>query len=105
MTKLNFVFCPTGLWNHSFAGKIEQGECPAEAARRELEEESGLVVQPDQLEKVGYFEYEFEDGRIMGKIMAMHIYRAVSWAGEGAVPVSSCCTSPMWVTRWRPPAG
>ena len=79
---LNIVFCPAGLWNHSFAGKIEQGECPAEAARRELEEESGLVVQPDQLEKVGYFEYEFEDGRIMGKIMAMHIYRAVSWAGE-----------------------
>ena len=50
-----------GLWNHSFVGKVERGEEIEEAARRELEEESGLTVEKDQLEKVGYFEYEFQD--------------------------------------------
>ena len=32
-----------------------------EAARRELQEESGLTVELNQMEKVGYFEYEFVD--------------------------------------------
>ena len=50
-----------GLWNHSFAGKVEVGEEVVEAASRELEEESGLIVELQDLEKVGYFEYEFVD--------------------------------------------
>ena len=33
-----------GLWQHSFCGKLEKGESIAEAAVRELEEESGLQV-------------------------------------------------------------
>ena len=40
---------------------MERGEEIVEAARRELEEESGLKVELEQLEKVGYFEYEFKD--------------------------------------------
>ena len=50
-----------GLWNHSFAGKVERDEEIVEAARRELQEESGLTVELRQIEKVGYFEYEFID--------------------------------------------
>ena len=50
-----------GLWNHSFAGKVEVGEEVVEAARRELQEECGLTVELHQMEKVGYFEYEFID--------------------------------------------
>jgi 8-oxo-dGTP pyrophosphatase MutT (NUDIX family) len=36
-------------------GKIESGESPAEALARELGEEVGLVVLPDQLNYVGHF--------------------------------------------------
>ena len=63
-----------GLWQHSFCGKLEKGESVAEAAVRELEEESGLQVTstwmscllysasqvlPQDLKPQGYFEYEF----------------------------------------------
>ena len=51
----------SGLWNHSFAGKVEVGEEVVEAASRELEEESGLTAELQHMEKVGYFEYEFVD--------------------------------------------
>ena len=40
---------------------MEEGEEVVEAARRELQEESGLTVELNQMEKVGYFEYEFVD--------------------------------------------
>ena len=50
-----------GLWNHSFAGKVERDEEVVVAASRELEEESGLKVEAEQLEKVGHLEYEFKD--------------------------------------------
>ena len=40
---------------------MEVGEEVVEAARRELQEESGLTVELHQMEKVGYFEYEFVD--------------------------------------------
>ena len=49
------------MWNHSFAGKVEFGEEVVEAASRELQEESGLIAEHHQMEKVGYFEYEFID--------------------------------------------
>ena len=72
----------TGLWNHSFAGKVEKGEEIIAAAKRELEEESGLKVDENQLKKVGYFEYEFADESINPKIMEMHIYKAEAWTGD-----------------------
>ena len=40
---------------------MEEGEEVVKAARRELQEESGLTVELNQMEKVGYFEYEFVD--------------------------------------------
>ena len=50
-----------GLWNHSFAGKVERDEEIVEAASRELEEESGLRVEVEHLEKVGYFKDKWEE--------------------------------------------
>ena len=52
------------------------------AARRELEEESGLKVDVENLLKVGYFEYEFTDSSISPRIMAVTIFRALDWAGD-----------------------
>jgi 8-oxo-dGTP pyrophosphatase MutT (NUDIX family) len=39
-----------GYW-HGVAGGIEDGESPAEAAARELAEETGLVAEPADLER------------------------------------------------------
>ena len=41
-----------GLWQHSFCGKLEKGESIAEAAVRELEEESGLQVMSTNRERL-----------------------------------------------------
>ena len=72
----------SGLWNHSFVGKVEDGEAVEATAKRELEEESGLSANIDKLEKVGYLEYEFTDSSICSKIMEMHIFKACLWTGE-----------------------
>lgn len=69
----------SGLWNHSFAGKVEAGEATAAAARRELEEESGLRVEVEQLQEVARLEYEFTEAAIYNRIMVVTIYQALHW--------------------------
>jgi len=71
-----------GKWQHSFAGKVELSESLVDAAQRELFEESGLIVEKDNLVKIGYFEYEFTDARIVPWIMEVHIFGATEWKGE-----------------------
>lgn len=41
------------------SGKIDAGESPREAAARELREETGLVVQPDDLDELGVITFLF----------------------------------------------
>lgn len=64
-----------GKWN-GFGGKVEQGESNEEAARRELEEESGVVAQ--ELERVGFLKF-----LMCNKIMNVHVYTCYSFLGEG----------------------
>jgi 8-oxo-dGTP pyrophosphatase MutT (NUDIX family) len=40
-----------------FKGGVEEGETPVDTARRELYEESGLVVNRSQLQDLGHFTY------------------------------------------------
>ncbi|HEX3488711.1 MAG TPA: NUDIX domain-containing protein [Streptosporangiaceae bacterium] len=47
-----------GRWV-GLGGHIEDGEKPAEAAAREVEEESSLVVSPDALEHMASIEFRF----------------------------------------------
>lgn len=47
-------------------GFIDEGEAPAVSARRELEEETGLVCQPDDLESLGL--YAPEAGTMAAKV-------------------------------------
>merc|ERR1740128_1602412 len=82
-----------GLWQHTFAGKVEKNESTIEAAKRELEEESGLLAELSDLQKVAFIEYEFTDAKIVPVIMQMHIYKAVKWTGQ---PTISEEISPQW---------
>lgn len=71
-----------GCWN-GYGGGIETGENPAEAAVRELEEESGgVIASPENLEKVA--EIDFHNTKSDGKIFVckVHFYLVRDWRGE-----------------------
>lgn len=62
-----------GAYWHSIAGGVEEGETDAEAAVRELHEETGLAASVEQLHRP--FEYE-----------GMHVEAFVAEAPEGWEP-------------------
>nr|XP_020659948.1 7,8-dihydro-8-oxoguanine triphosphatase [Pogona vitticeps] len=76
-----------GLWN-GFGGKVQPGETIEQAARRELQEESGLTV--DTLHKVGLITFEFVGDT---ELLEVHIFRADSFRGE---PTESEEMRPQW---------
>eukprot|EP00088_Acartia_fossae_P061590 TRINITY_DN7403_c0_g1_i1.p1 TRINITY_DN7403_c0_g1~~TRINITY_DN7403_c0_g1_i1.p1 ORF type:complete len:170 (+),score=19.65 TRINITY_DN7403_c0_g1_i1:46-555(+) len=82
-----------GLWQHAFAGKVENNESIQDAALRELHEETSLTATPDQLQYVGLFEYEFTNPALVPFVMEVHIYRALSWSGH---PKTSSEIRPKW---------
>ncbi|XP_020659948.3 oxidized purine nucleoside triphosphate hydrolase [Pogona vitticeps] len=76
-----------GLWN-GFGGKVQPGETIEQAARRELQEESGLTV--DTLHKVGLITFEFVGDT---ELLEVHVFRADSFRGE---PTESEEMRPQW---------
>lgn len=60
-----------GAWN-GVGGKIEQGESPVESVRREVLEETGLSILPDQFEYKGLVTWLVDDYHLGG----MHLYKA-----------------------------
>ncbi|XP_070617461.1 oxidized purine nucleoside triphosphate hydrolase [Erythrolamprus reginae] len=76
-----------GLWN-GFGGKVQLGETVEQAARRELQEESGLTV--DTLQKMGQITFEFVGN---SELMEVHIFRADSFHGS---PTESDEMRPRW---------
>ncbi|XP_062999033.1 oxidized purine nucleoside triphosphate hydrolase [Elgaria multicarinata webbii] len=76
-----------GLWN-GFGGKVQPGETIEHAARRELQEESGLTV--DTLQKMGQITFEFVGN---SELMEVHIFRADSFHGD---PTESEEMRPQW---------
>jgi 8-oxo-dGTP diphosphatase len=70
-------------------GKIEAGETPLEAARREVREE--LRVEPTGVEKCGEFGFHFRDDTTEDDSMYVHVFTADGVEGtpeatEEAVP-------------------
>lgn len=76
-----------GRWN-GFGGKVNKGETVEEAAKREVSEESGLLV--NKLEKVGIIEFSWQN---RPEIMRVHIYRVDSFEN---VPVETEEMRPRW---------
>ena len=79
-----------GRWN-GFGGKVEAGETIEVAAKRETEEECGIVIT--EMEKVGIHEFEFENAR--GDILEVHVFRVDAWTGE---PRETEEMRPQWFT-------
>ena len=66
-----------GKWN-GFGGKVEPGETVRQAAVRELVEESGAVVKPEDLEDVGRIDFEFKGDPC---ILEVHAFRTETYSG------------------------
>ncbi|XP_071240768.1 oxidized purine nucleoside triphosphate hydrolase-like [Salvelinus alpinus] len=85
-----------GKWN-GFGGKVQPGETIEEAARRELQEESGLTV--DALDKIGNIKFEFIRET---ELLDAHVFRADNYNGE---PTESDEMRPQWFDSDKIPFG
>ena len=76
-----------GRWN-GFGGKLQEGETIEQAARREMEEESGIVA--GRLEKAGILTFEFKDDPTL---LEVHLFKVHDFEGE---PIESEEMRPIW---------
>lgn len=77
-----------GFWN-GYGGGIKSGETPRQAAVREIEEETkekeeeqGVIVLPEDLEKIAeidFHNFKTDGGTFVCKV---HFYLAEKWEGE-----------------------
>jgi 8-oxo-dGTP diphosphatase len=63
-------------------GHVEDGESPAEAAAREVKEESGILVAPDALTEMAHVTFLFPSCPRWD--MVVSVFTAAEWAGEAA---------------------
>lgn len=76
-----------GRWN-GFGGKVNEGESLIEAAKRELSEEAGIVV--DKIEHMGVLDFSWKD---KPEILEVNIFKAKDFEGE---PSESEEMRPRW---------
>lgn len=76
-----------GKWN-GLGGHVEKGEAIEEAARREVFEEAGIIV--DNIERRGVLEFEFKDNP---EILEVHVFKAYEFRGE---PTETAEMKPRW---------
>ncbi|KAF9210157.1 hypothetical protein BGZ49_003611 [Haplosporangium sp. Z 27] len=65
--------------SYRFGGKVEPGETPKEGALRELEEEAGITVKPENLYKAGILLFLFENDPVG---LETHVYKAFEYEGQ-----------------------
>lgn len=76
-----------GRWN-GFGGKVSDSETIEDAAKREIQEETGIEVK--NLDKVGIIDFEFKGNP---EILEVHIFRTDNFIGE---PKESEEMKPQW---------
>ncbi|XP_022089452.1 7,8-dihydro-8-oxoguanine triphosphatase-like [Acanthaster planci] len=64
-------------WWNGFGGKVEAGETIAQGAKREMEEECGLILK--QFEEVGRLDFEFVGEP---QILEVHIFLGDKYEGQ-----------------------
>ena len=74
-----------------FGGKIEPGESAQGAAIREMQEETGVCISPDDLEYVGRLAFIFPHKPAWSQLV--HLFRARMWSGS---PSESEEMAPAW---------
>lgn len=93
-----------GLWN-GYGGKCEPGDTSIRhTAVRELEEESGLGVQPEDLQYHGHMTFVWHSevpglGVHAAREVIVHVYSTVAWQGD---PIE---TEAMSTPTWFPVMG
>ena len=76
-----------GRWN-GFGGKVKAGETIIEAAKREVKEEAGLIVE--DLRPMGVINFEFVDN---GEHHEVHIFKVTKFISE---PIETEEMKPQW---------
>ncbi len=71
-----------GLWEFP-GGKIEENECPEAALCRELLEELGITVNPDDLKPINFASHAYEDFHLLMPLFACHRWGGKLHAREG----------------------
>lgn len=74
-----------------FGGRVESGESVAAAALRELEEETGVRVSEENLQRVGCLTFLFPAKPSWSQVV--HVFLATTWDGN---PVESEEMIPVW---------
>ncbi len=77
-------------------GGVEHGEAPLDALRREVEEETGLVVAEATLADAVSDTWRIPDGTLLHTVRLL--YRVASWAGELRHEVSGASDRAQWFT-------
>jgi 8-oxo-dGTP diphosphatase/2-hydroxy-dATP diphosphatase len=76
-----------GKWN-GFGGKLDFGETIEQAAMREMQEESSVIVE--NLEKRGVLDFEFQGN---SEILEVHVFHAQNFTG---MPKETNEMRPQW---------
>ncbi len=70
-----------GLWN-GYGGGIEPNETKEESAIRECHDESGVVIDPKDLDYSGYMDFHNTKTDMSVFVCRVHIFIARTWHGE-----------------------
>jgi mutator protein MutT len=82
-----------GKWN-GVGGKLEDGETIEQSALREIREEIGVTVSPEDLHEVGQIDFVYEDAPDWNNYV--HIFLTEKWRGE---PAESEEMMPKWFEK------
>ncbi|HUV14326.1 MAG TPA: NUDIX domain-containing protein [Acidobacteriota bacterium] len=88
-----------GCWEFP-GGKVRKGERPVTAAVRELLEETGLQVEPDQLHPLSHFDFTYPE-----RVLQLHFY-LLELPDLPSMPFEEACwlTASELLARRTPPA-